>query len=233
MKITCVASMVFTLLLFALGPLLAQSHVVPAFTGFAMFAASALPGVLALILGTIAALRGPRELGVATLTAGMIPIAVMGAALFRARHYPPINDIATDLDNPPAFTVATSDPDLQGTDLSYPPAFKSVVRSAYPTLMSLQIKAPPDVVYAQSERLARSRDGWTVTRNDPVAMLIEGHSTFGLFQFTDDFVIRVQAVDGGSQVDMRSRSRTGKGDMGANAQRIRAFFAAMTQELTQ
>lgn len=40
------------------------------------------------------------------------------------------------------------------------------------------------------------------------------------FRFKDDVVIRVRAADGGTVVDVRSVSRVGQGDLGANAARI-------------
>ena len=39
----------------------------------------------------------------------------------------------------------------------------------------------------------------------------------------DDVLIRVSADAGGSRIDVRSKSRVGKGDLGTNAQRIRAY----------
>ena len=45
-----------------------------------------------------------------------------------------------------------------------------------------------------------------------------------LFGFADDVVVRVTAMADGSRVDVRSVSRVGKGDLGANAKRIRRFF---------
>jgi uncharacterized protein (DUF1499 family) len=44
-----------------------------------------------------------------------------------------------------------------------------------------------------------------------------------IFRFVDDIVVRVRPSNGGSIVDVRSKSRDGRGDMGANAARIRAF----------
>ncbi len=60
---------------------------------------------------------------------------------------------------------------------------------------------------------------------------IEGVDTSWLFRFKDDFVIEVRP-DGadGSLVHMRSKSRDGKGDVGANAKRIRAFFARVAEQ---
>ena len=41
--------------------------------------------------------------------------------------------------------------------------------------------------------------------------------------FVDDIVIRIGRVGDGSEIDLRSVSRVGRGDLGANATRIRAF----------
>ncbi len=50
-------------------------------------------------------------------------------------------------------------------------------------------------------------------------------ATTSVYRWQDDFVIRVTAGDnGGSIVDMRSKSRVGKSDLGANAHRIAAFL---------
>ncbi len=44
------------------------------------------------------------------------------------------------------------------------------------------------------------------------------------FGFRDDVVVRIAAAPGGgSRVDVRSKSRVGRGDAGTNARRIRGF----------
>jgi uncharacterized protein (DUF1499 family) len=76
-------------------------------------------------------------------------------------------------------------------------------------------------------RLAQQHPGWQVTYVNGTSRVIEGVATSDLFRFHDDFVVRVRPDDGGSIVDMRSKSRDGKGDLGANAERIRAFFVSL------
>ena len=44
------------------------------------------------------------------------------------------------------------------------------------------------------------------------------------FGFRDDVVVRIQPSDGGTSVDVRSKSRVGRGDMGTNAKRVREFL---------
>jgi len=43
-------------------------------------------------------------------------------------------------------------------------------------------------------------------------------------RFRDDITIRVRPAASGSRVDVRSRSRVGRDDLGANAARIRRFL---------
>ena len=53
-----------------------------------------------------------------------------------------------------------------------------------------------------------------------------------LFGFEDDVVLRiVPGADGTTKVDMRSKSRVGRSDLGINAGRIREFGAALRRKL--
>ena len=47
------------------------------------------------------------------------------------------------------------------------------------------------------------------------------------FAFEDEVAIRVTETDTGARIDMRSRSRLGQIDRGANARRIEAFLSAL------
>ena len=58
---------------------------------------------------------------------------------------------------------------------------------------------------------------------------IEATDTTRVFRFVDDIAIRVRAEGMASVVDVRSKSRDGRGDMGANAARIRAFLSALQE----
>jgi uncharacterized protein (DUF1499 family) len=69
---------------------------------------------------------------------------------------------------------------------------------------------------------------WTITYTDPKTRTIEGIAETQLFHFRDDFVIQVRPAPSGSLVEMRSKSRDGVGDVGANYKRIQAFFATLS-----
>jgi len=60
---------------------------------------------------------------------------------------------------------------------------------------------------------------------DPAESQIEAIATSRLFGFEDEVAIRVTETDTGARVDMRSRSRLGQIDRGANARRIEAFLS--------
>jgi uncharacterized protein (DUF1499 family) len=52
-------------------------------------------------------------------------------------------------------------------------------------------------------------------------LAIEAYDTSALFRFVDDVAVRIRGAEGGSVVDVRSTSRVGVSDLGANARRIR------------
>src|SRR5262249_62411766 len=87
---------------------------------------------------------------------------------------------------------------------------------------------PPTATFAMAELVAAGMPNWKITREESAAGEIEAVTTTPLFGFHDDVIIRVRPdAGGGSRVDMRSKSRVGQGDLGANAARIRAFEAAL------
>ncbi len=57
--------------------------------------------------------------------------------------------------------------------------------------------------------------------------MIEATATTFWFGFKDDVVVRVRSTVNGSIVDVRSVSRVGQSDLGANAKRIRAILAGL------
>jgi uncharacterized protein (DUF1499 family) len=211
---------------FVVGPLVAHIGATPAMVGFMVFDLGGLLGLLALVSGIVGALRGQGVgaglgLGV-VVTLAFITIAVP------AGKFPPINDITTDTANPPQFVKAASLPGNQGRDMTYPGAtFSEQQRGGYPGLGPLRLNVTPDEAFKRVEAAAKLMPDWEVTRSDAAAHALEGVATSHLFRFKDDFVIEVRPQEGGSAVQMRSKSRDGKGDIGANATRIKAFLKAL------
>jgi uncharacterized protein (DUF1499 family) len=211
------------------GPLLAHLYIVPAMAGFVLFDLGGLLGVVALIAGVIAAVRG-AGLGVG-LALGVLVTATFLAVALPAGKFPPINDITTDTTNPPQFVKAATLGANVGRNLGYPgAAFAEQQRAGYPDLGPLTMKMPPDEAFRRAAAVARQMPAWEITRVDPAARALEGVATSRLFRFQDDFVVEVRPQGDGSVVEMRSKSRDGKGDIGANAARIKAFFARLASD---
>jgi uncharacterized protein (DUF1499 family) len=65
--------------------------------------------------------------------------------------------------------------------------------------------------------------GWEILTADRTAGRVEATDTTRWFGFKDDVTVRIAADGPGSRVDVRSKSRVGKGDLGTNAHRIRSY----------
>jgi uncharacterized protein (DUF1499 family) len=145
----------------------------------------------------------------------------------RGSGHPRINDFTTDLADPPAFRHAATLPPNVGRDLGYPQDYAAIQRECCADLRPATLPMPPAAAYERAHRIAQSMPTWRITRADAAAGIIEATATSRVFQFVDDVVIRVRPAGGGSRVDVRSKSRDGKGDVGANTARIRAYVAAL------
>jgi len=216
-----------------LGPTLAHFEIVRPLIGFALFGIGLLLTLLCLFLGLVALAIGPSGTRGA-IAGGMLPAVIVLLAVFVAsgagQNYPRINDITTDTANPPVFVHALTLPENVGRDMGYPgEAFASQQRAGYGEIAPLIMALPPDESFKRVAAVARSTQGWVITREDPAARAIEGYETSSLFRFKDDFVIEVRPADGQSAVQMRSKSRDGQGDVGANAKRIRTFLGRLKE----
>jgi uncharacterized protein (DUF1499 family) len=203
------------------GPIVATVGVVPPLVGFALFALGGILGLVAAVAGVVALVRGGK--GGTAIVLGGVPGALLVGLLVPKIEFPRINDITTDLADPPSFRHAQSLPANQGRDLGYPDGFKEIVRGAYPDLRPARLAAPPAGSFDRALLVARAMPDWEITSTDRDALSFEAVATSRLFHFQDDVVVRVRGADGGSVVDVRSKSRDGRGDLGANAARIREF----------
>jgi uncharacterized protein (DUF1499 family) len=211
------------------GVALAALRVVPGMVGFVLFALGGLVCLVAAVAALIGLVRGRglRAGGIVALGAAAV---LVGSAL-RGAGVPRINDFTTDLADPPAFRHAATLAPNHGRSMAYPPEFAAEQRACCADLQPLRLAVPPTEAFASAQAVATSMPAWVVTVSDPGTGTIEAVATSRVFGFQDDVVIRVRpAPDGvGSIVDVRSKSRDGKGDLGVNAERIRAFRARMGQ----
>ncbi len=156
-----------------------------------------------------------------------------------ARAVPPIHDVTTDLDNPPAFAVLNprageEDAIVPARDESMealaPAArWRTYHKAAYDDLRTLRLNLPAVDAAELAAEAAREMD-WEIAAADPTAGRVEATDTTAWFGFRDDIVIRIVADDPGvSRVDVRSVSRVGVSDLGVNAARIRSYIDTLTR----
>ena len=174
--------------------------------------------------GSVVRRRHARDLvaGVLGIAIGAVCYALPARQQAIAREVPPIHDITTDTDDPPAFVaVLPLRADAPNT-AEYEPQAAPLQREAYPDLGPIILDAPPAEGFAHA--LAAVRDmGWELVDDDAAAGRIEATDTTFWFGFKDDVIVRVRPAGGGSRIDVRSVSRVGLSDVGANAKRIREY----------
>ncbi len=151
--------------------------------------------------------------------AASVPIGLKS----KAGKLPLIHDITTNTSNPPAFVAIAPLRADAPNPISY--AGEEVAakqREAYPDIQTIKIRESVDVVFPRAEAVAREL-GWTVHEANMADGRIEATDVTAWFGFSDDVVIRISAGNSVTLVDLRSKSRVGLSDIGANADRIRLF----------
>lgn len=194
----------------------------PAMWVMLLAVAIALGGAIA---GGVSGVRRQAGRGWFALGIGILPAIVVTIAVAPSAGAPRINDVTTDLRDPPRF---------HGETRPYPARFVGPMRTGYPDLHGLRLSGAESLAVLDTViAVVRGQPRMRVTRVDRPALTLQGEARTLLFRFTDDFVIRVRRFPEGEGVvvDARSRSRQGKGDLGANARRIRTLFAEIQRLL--
>jgi uncharacterized protein (DUF1499 family) len=200
-------------------------------TGFLLLRWGAYLGIFAAGLGLLSLLWRPP--GARRWPAVVAVLAGAGAALVpyrwmqKAQRVPPIHDITTDTEQPPQFQAVLP----LRTDAPNPAQYGGAEiagqqRQGYPDIAPLALEQPSGEAFRRALEAAR-RMGWDIVAADSVAGRIEATATTTWFGFKDDVVVRITPEGSGSRVDVRSVSRVGKSDVGANAERIRDFLGRL------
>ena len=153
---------------------------------------------------------------------------------------PDISDITTDVTNPPRLTAAAKARAAGANTVTYPGQKNALLQAkAYPDLKTLVIPRPSEDVYELILDLVRGRRGlgWKVAVEEPPQTrqnkpgVIEATDRTLILGFTDDIAIRIAGNDNEARVDIRSASRYGSHDFGANSARIRRFVRELSTRL--
>jgi uncharacterized protein (DUF1499 family) len=223
--------------LFATMPLVSKMGALSSRISFPLFLLGGLLGLIGLVTALIALYttrpakgRAGRGLAWGALALSIAVLGGIAVAGSSGGGAPPINDITTDPSDPPQFTALAQEGPNTGRDMSYPgEEFASQQRAGYPDLAPITVNTPVDQTFA-AVRSAVESFGWQIVAADATTGMIEATDTSRTFHFVDDIVIRIRADGAGSRVDMRSKSREGRGDLGVNAARIRRLRDALAAQ---
>jgi uncharacterized protein (DUF1499 family) len=182
------------------------------------------------IAGTGVALTGL----LIALTIYIVPLYYLPNLL----RLPPINDITTDLRSPPQFEAIAQLREPDANPITYPgELFMTQQARTYPDITPLTLERPGQDAY-ELVRDVISDLGWEVVNDSPP----QGASGVGeieavdhslLLGFKDDVVVRVAGERDVARIDMRSASRYGRHDLGANANRIRELFGLVKNRIAR
>jgi uncharacterized protein (DUF1499 family) len=192
-------------------------------------------GIAALAVAALALLVGRSRAEWRGVAVAIVAFAAGLLIAYVPWHYdrmrttvPPIHDIATDPDNPPAFAAVVAARTAEGRNpVAYEGAkIAAQQRQAYPDIAPLDLALRPDAAFNRALDAAQ-RMGWTIVAADDTAGRIEASDRSRWFGFTDDIVIRITPSGSGSRVDVRSSSRLGRSDFGVNAARVRNYLGSL------
>lgn len=239
-KFFLVTSIVAVVLLLAspLGYKYGVAELMPSFASLLLsLALAVLVFVGGLMMTFVANSKGlirDRNMLLIAVAVSVIPLIAMGPPIAKGRSVPPIHDISTDVMNPPTFDVAVglrveALNDLEyGSEQGSATALAKLQQDAYPQIVTLEseLSAPEAVALAA---LVLAQQGLDVVNVDVDQGRVEAVATSFWFGFKDDLVVRVQPTHTGSKIDVRSVSRVGQSDLGANGARIAKFLQAFAQ----
>jgi uncharacterized protein (DUF1499 family) len=176
--------------------------------------------------------EGRRGLGKAVwgMILGVAILAYPGYFAARGLLLPRMNDISTDTENPPAFSRSRAALEARGGRVppEVDPAVRRLQRPAYPQVAPLTLDLAPEEAF-EIARKAAERRGWRIVESVPPGGRIglgriEAVDRTFLLRLPDDVTVRLRPRADGTRIDVRSASRLGRHDLGANAARIRRYL---------
>ncbi len=176
------------------------------------------------------ALRRARTAWTWAIAGSLVAGALYAVPWWHQQQRPPgpgMHDITTNTEDPPKFVAILPLRKNAPLPTEYTAEKAKRQKAAYPEIAPLVLAQAPAQVFERALAAVKS-SGWEVAAAVPGEGRIEATATSFFMGFKDDVVIRITAEGQGSKVDMRSMSRVGGGDFGANARRIREFLGKLS-----
>jgi uncharacterized protein (DUF1499 family) len=173
---------------------------------------------------------GVRE----AITALLIGVALIAYPLYlgaKAYRLPAIYDVTTDPIDPPRFEVIARLRPRDAHPVTYAGLYAAEQqRASYSDIEPDLTDSSPQEAYEAALKVITKRKWAIVDARPPLgAGGREGHieaiAHTLILGFRDDVAVRVRATPDGSRIDIRSASRYGRSDLGANAARVRDLIS--------
>ena len=232
----------FALIASFLAAIIVRSGLLEIQPALATFGGALAIAVIALLMSFAAFgviwMEGLAGMG-AALTAMLLSLALLAYPsyfAYKAYKLPWIYDITTDPIDPPRYEALARLRPRNANPVNYAGLYSAEQqRNAYRDIGPLGTSATPQNSYDAALAVVNKRRWRVVEARPPQEGRREGHieavARTPIMGFRDDVVIRVRADTDGSRIDVRSSSRYGSFDFGANAARIRALLDDVEEAL--
>jgi len=225
---------------------LARFARVDAGAALTVFAAALTLAFLALLLagsaGVVIWRTGRRGAGQAALGCflSLVLLAYPAYLAAIALSLPMMADVTTDFASPPAFMISAKAraARVSQTPPVWDPADEALQQDAYPKVQPILVDLEPTQAYQLVLRVAKDL-GWKIVDSNPPNLRVDGVAQIEaiarspVFGFADDIAVRVRPLASQTRIDLRSVSRVGRQDFGANARHFARFAAAVQDALQE
>jgi uncharacterized protein (DUF1499 family) len=234
---------VFALALAAIGVALARARPGEALAGLSVLSAAIVVALTALLFAGAAAViiwrTGRRGVGetLGALALAALLLAYPAYMAVQSIRLPLINDVTTDLTDPPDFSRSSAALAARGERPGddTPESMREEQRRAYPDIQPIVLDLEADDAFALVRRAVAALGWRIVAQTRPGGRTGVGHIDAVdhslIMGFPSDVTIRIRPLAGQTRIDIRSASRYGRHDFGANARRIRKFGTELQAQL--
>jgi|GEM_PF-6317 len=205
----------------------------------ALLLLSILTGVIGLLVAAFGGWKRLWKKALLNIGFTAATIGALGAMIGMAAQAPRIHDVATDWSVPIQFSakvMADRGPDANIVEPNpvmpldgggYAGRRISAINAeTCPAARPVILSTDTATAY-QTAKAALQKSGLTIVTDEPSNGRLEAYAASLIYGFKDDVAIRVRRQGVGSRIDIRSVSRVGLGDLGANCKRIGKLSAAM------
>ncbi len=223
---------VFSLVVAALAILIERADLLEIVPVLVTFGAALALSMLAILLALASFVSlwnngGPGfAQAMAAVVIGTGLLAYPGYLAYQGYRLPAITDVTTDPIDPPRFEVVAR---LRPPNSSLYPgvATAELQKEAWPDIEPLLVNVSPKAAYDGAMAVIAKRKWRVVDARAPLPNR-EGHieaiARTPIMGFRDDVAVRIRPTREGARIDIRSASRYGKTDFGANATRVLALL---------